>query len=1016
MRRTLAFAFLLSVMVSVALAAPSIDAVRVEKRAPKIDGEVLADPAWGAAATASGFVLLRTSDAATQTTEARVLYDDRKLYVGFVCAEDQVDGLVASVTDADGPTYQDDAVELFLAPFANRERYYHFVVNSLGVLRDEIGQDETWDSGAKAAAKVAEGQWSVELSVPLADLALDETVGTTWGLNFCRAEHPHSETSSWAPCESGFHEPAGFGTLTSVNANIAPFVVASMRSRARSATQEITRIRDEAANYPRVPQGRALAGACQGHLATLATTMKELSRSAKRVNIPGAGKKLSEAEADVPSLQSRLIKLSMVELAGRKGYLVCRESTMVKVRPDVPYTGSPTGSVRVSLARNEYEAAQLVVVPVKRPLRKVQVSVTDLTGPRREVLSADQIAINVVGYVDVKRPSGRSPNPAGLYPDPLMGNGPTDIELDRVQSWWVTAYVPNTQFAGVYRGHIIVRPDNAPESKIPFQVRVWDFTLPKTSRLRSSYGVGMGSVWPYYDIAAGPGRPNDWNLGAWVGADMNGVANYFGSMDYTVAFDYDIKKNGKRSVRAKVTKIEKGAVETPRLAWHTEELDLKPNTDYEFSVWYRTAKDDENGPAGYFGPMGGCRWEPTDGVWQQGTYAFNTGDKDGIRVYLKADSVGTVWFDKARLAEKADKPTYNVLPNPDFEKGDETARDRVFDAYMMNSIVHRASPTSLLGPTIQTDGEGNVTMDWARFDEKMAMYIDAGLSAFNVFWCRLPSGWGKVEKVEDEQRIKTSMELLRQTQAHLEEKGWLHLAYIYTIDEPGWASFPQVKEAFELAHKTAPKLKTLLTYGYGASRPIEPGAPRYADLAGYVDIHVPHSDCYEPIFLKKRQQMGDEIWAYVCISAQRPYLNNWGIDYPGMDHRLLFWQFFQEDITGFLYWQTTYWKVNPWEDTLTYPGGNGDGSLVYPGKDGPINSIRFELNRDGTEDYDMLVMMDDAIAALNARGRGINPANVLEFRQLSKSWTEYSENPQMLENQRERIGNRLESFTRALAR
>lgn len=1016
--RTLAAVMMMLAMTAAALAAPSLTALKLTGRAPVIDGKVAEDRAWQGAAEAGGFTLLGKPEAlATRATRAMLAYNDRNVYVAFVCDEPDLASLVTRVTATDGEVYLDDCVELFLAPFADRTRYYHFVVNSAGVLRDEMGQDATWNSGAQVAAAKQEQSWSVEMAIPLAALGLDHTVGAEWGANFCREQRPLGELSCWAPCKSGFHEPGSFGQITGVAPKIAPLVAATLRGQLSSATAEVAAIRAQADQYAvELSQARALSGACARHEEALANAFRNLARRKDQATVSSAGAALDAARADLPELSARLAKLALVRASGRRGYVVCSESTMTKVRPDQPYQGSPANAVSLSLARGESEAAQIVAVPVDQTLRDVRVSVSDLAGPRKAVLPASLVDVNVVGYVDVKRSSGRSPWQPGLYPDPLLPAEPVDVEKTRVQSWWVTVNAPRDQPAGTYRGTLTVSPGNADELRLPFTVRVWDFTLPVASRLRGSYGVGMGSVWPYYDIAPGPGMPSGWIAGAWTGADISGTPNYFGSMDYNIAFDYDHKRDGKRSLRAEVTRVEKGAVESPRFCYYTPPLELEPDTDYEFSVWYRTGEQDPDGPSGYFGPAGSVGWPATSGQWQQGSYSFNSGDKEGIRVYLKVEKVGTVWFDRARLARKGDALAENLLPNPDFEQGDDTARDRVFDAYMMNAIKHRASPTSLVGPEISTDAAGRVVMDWTRFDEKMRTYIDAGLNAFNVFWCQLPSGWGDVEKVEDEARIQRSMELLQQTQAHLDEMGWTHLAYIYTIDEPGWQAFPQVKQAFELAHAAAPGLKTLLTYGYGASRPIEPGAPRYADLAGYVDIHVPHSDCYEPIFLKKRQDMGDEIWAYVCISAQRPYLNNWAIDYPGMDHRLLFWQLFDYDITGFLYWQITYWQVNPWEDTLTYPGGNGDGSLIYPGPDGPVNSVRFELNRDGTEDYDMLVMLRDAIAALNAKGVRVNEDALLNFPQLTKSWTEYSQDPKALENLRERIGSRLEHYTRMLSR
>lgn len=1016
--RTLVVLAAVLAVTSAALAGPTLEAMKLTNRVPVIDGKVAGDRAWEGAAEATGFTLLGKPDtAATRATRAMCAHNDRNIYVAFVCDEPDMVSLVTKVTETDGQVYLDDCVEVFIAPFADRARYYHFVVNAAGVLRDEVGQDATWNSGARVAAAKGDQSWSAEIAIPLAALDLDHTVGTVWAANFCREQQPAGEVSSWAPCKSGFHEPASFGEITGVAPKIAPLVAGTLRGKINTLAVELAAIRGQANGYAvELSQARALSGACARFEESLTNAARDLARRRDEATVKSAGSAIDEAQAAVPELKARLAKLSLVQAAGRRGYVACTESTMTKVRPDRPYSGTPARAVSLSLARNESEAAQLVVVPLDRALRDVQVEVSDLKGPRKATLPASAIDVNLVGYVEVKQKSGRSPGEPGLYPDPLLPAEPVDVEKTRLQSWWITVNAPRNQPAGTYRGFVTIKPGNADQLRLPFSVRVWDFTLPVASRLRGSYGVGMGSVWPYYDIAPGPGIPSGWIAGAWTGADINGVPNYFGTIEYTIAFDYDDKRDGKRSLRVNVTKVKKGDVEWPRFCYYTPPLELEPDTDYEFSVWYKTGEKDPDGPSGYFGPAGSVAWPATSGQWQQATYSFNSGDKEGIRVYLKAERVGTYWFDRARLVRKDDALGGNLLPNPDFEQGDDTARDRIFDAYMLNAIKHRASPTSLVGPDISTDASGRVVMDWRRFDEKMRMYIDAGLNAFNVFWCQLPSGWGTVEAVEDEARIQRSMDLLQQTQAHLDEMGWTHLAYIYTIDEPGWQAFPQVKRAFELAHAAAPKLKTLLTYGYGASRPIEPGAPRYADLAGYVDIHVPHSDCYEPIYLKKRQEMGDEIWAYVCISAQRPYLNNWAIDYPGMDHRLLFWQLFDHDITGFLYWQITYWQVNPWKDTLTYPGGNGDGSLIYPGPEGPVNSVRFELNRDGTEDYDMLVMLRDAIAALDAKGIRVNEDALLNYPQLTKSWTEYSDNPRVLENLRERIGDRLEHYTRMLSR
>ena len=84
-------------------------------------------------------------------------------------------------------------------------------------------------------------------------------------------------------------------------------------------------------------------------------------------------------------------------------------------------------------------------------------------------------------------------------------------------------------------------------------------------------------------------------------------------------------------------------------------------------------------------------------------------------------------------------------------------------------------------------------------------------------------------------------------------------------------------------------------------------------------------------------------------------------------------------MADFLYWAANFWTEtpNPWLDAVTFISGylcsdgyvlNGEGSLLYPGDfvkrytgqpdvDGPVSSLRFELLREGIEDYDYLQML-----------------------------------------------------------
>jgi len=88
-------------------------------------------------------------------------------------------------------------------------------------------------------------------------------------------------------------------------------------------------------------------------------------------------------------------------------------------------------------------------------------------------------------------------------------------------------------------------------------------------------------------------------------------------------------------------------------------------------------------------------------------------------------------------------------------------------------------------------------------------------------------------------------------------------------------------------------------------------------------------------------------------------------------HRIQEWLAFRYHVAGELYYQS----VEAYGTGSIYAhGGNGDGTLFYPGPNIPIASIRLALMRDAEEDYEYLHLLAahdparaDAIAARIAR-------------------------------------------------
>lgn len=72
--------------------------------------------------------------------------------------------------------------------------------------------------------------------------------------------------------------------------------------------------------------------------------------------------------------------------------------------------------VYISCAKNEYEPIQVVINP-KSDLR-VEIEISDLKNADNKIIKKENIEINVVEYVEIKKPTDFF-GKIGLYPDPL---------------------------------------------------------------------------------------------------------------------------------------------------------------------------------------------------------------------------------------------------------------------------------------------------------------------------------------------------------------------------------------------------------------------------------------------------------------------------------------------------------------------------------------------------------------------------------------------------------------------
>ena len=136
---------------------------------------------------------------------------------------------------------------------------------------------------------------------------------------------------------------------------------------------------------------------------------------------------------------------------------------------------------------------------------------------------------------------------------------------------------------------------------------------------------------------------------------------------------------------------------------------------------------------------------------------------------------------------------------------------------------------------------------------------------------------------------------------------------------------------------------------------------------GGVDIWVPLTSAYEyhREDFSRLIALGESVWTYVCCAPRGRWLNRF-LDQPLLHGRLLFWGCAANRIGGYLHWGFNQFPddmdpflgtscKNSTEDGTNYPCG--DCFIVYPGKDGPLLSMRLEASRRGAEDAALLAML-----------------------------------------------------------
>ncbi len=374
----------------------------------------------------------------------------------------------------------------------------------------------------------------------------------------------------------------------------------------------------------------------------------------------------------------------------------------------------------------------------------------------------------------------------------------------------------------------------------------------------------------------------------------------------------------------------------------------------------------------------------------------------------------------------------------------EADKRAVIELYLENYGKHRVSiynPTPLDPIRVKWNTQADppqAELDFTAFDQEMERVL--GKYRFTSFVIPIHGMGGGTYESRTEPSIEGFTKETPQFKAlfasyatqleqHLIEKGWIDKAYVYWFDEPDPKDYQFVADGFGRLSAVAPKIRKMIT-----EEPSDGFLNALKAANTKIDLWCPVSYNYDAVECDKRLAAGEELWWYVCTGPKEPYCTLF-IDHPGVELRIWHWQAFQRGITGSLVWESCWWTSdtafpdtpqNPYEDPMGYVAsgaipkgtkqnwGNGDGRFVYPPLDAampgrndgkpillpPNSSIRWEMIRDGIEDYETLRLL---------AGKVKDKDKLLELtREVSKGLTDFTHDPQTIRKVKQLIAEMIE--------
>lgn len=175
---------------------------------------------------------------------------------------------------------------------------------------------------------------------------------------------------------------------------------------------------------------------------------------------------------------------------------------------------------------------------------------------------------------------------------------------------------------------------------------------------------------------------------------------------------------------------------------------------------------------------------------------------------------------------------------------------------------------------------------------------------------------------------------------HVKAKGWLDHTYL-SFDERPVDTMTVVKD---FIHEVAPDFDDRISVA---------GSVSTQDIASDLSVSWDTIDQMTAEQAEQRRAAGKITTFYVYGTPAHPNTLSYS---PAVEARMLPWISAQRHLDGFLRWSYNSWTSDPFTQPV-YIFTQGDEYLVYPGKNGPMSSIRWEQLKEGIEDFELIAQL-----------------------------------------------------------